>query len=425
MVQGVTVLALPYTHLKKDLTGRQSCSSYSVFGLCHDALLENNLTLLDRAETLSEQPNKAPTDTMSAVTSKPLSRYLLAAGLVTALFYFLSRPGVVSPASPGIGVRKNLAKTPKTPGLLPIEDAKHYCQTRRWEPYPDRDMKRKVYDLFMINTEVDWLEIRLGELGSEVDYFVVLESAVDFKNRPKPLYVWDNWKRFSKWHHQIIHHVLDLNGTSFKDEDAWDREHFSRNAMMDQVFPTLDGPAKVNMGDVILVSDVDEIPRADVIKSLRNCMFPQRLTLRTDYYRYSFQWVLREEQWKHPQATFWKGDQTVKPESLRMDKQDAEIYNAGWHCSSCLASLQDMVNKITSFSHNEFNKPEFTDPKKLLQRVRQGRDPYDREIKTYDRIDVNPDVPQYLLKHPEEFAYLLDRDPPSANFKDYKASDFV
>lgn len=83
-----------------------------------------------------------------------------------------------------------------------------------------------------------------------------------------------------------------------------------------------------------------------------------------------------------------------------------------------------MVNKITSFSHNEFNKPEFTDPKRLLQRVRQGRDPYDREVKMYDRIDWNPDVPQYLLKHREEFAYLLDRDPPGANFKDYKAADF-
>lgn len=362
---------------------------------------------------------------MSAVTTKPISRYILGAGLVIALFYFLSRPGVVTPALPApppIGNRKNLSKLPNTPGLLPIEDAKHYCGTRRWEPYPDRDKKRKVYDLFMINTEVDWLEIRLGELASEVDYFVVLESAVDFKNRPKPLYVWDNWKRFSKWHHQIIHHVLNVTGTDFK--DAWDREHFSRNAMMDQVFPTLEGASAVNMGDVILVSDVDEIPRADIIKALRNCMFPQRLTLRTDYYRYSFQWVLREEQWKHPQATFYKGDETVKPESLRMDRQDAEIYNAGWHCSSCLASLQDMVNKITSFSHNEFNKPEFTDPKRLLQRVRQGRDPYDREVKMYDRIDWNPDVPQYLLKHREEFAYLLDRDPPGANFKDYKAADF-
>jgi len=107
-----------------------------------------------------------------------------------------------------------------------------------------------------------------------------------------------------------------------------------------------------------------------------------------------------------------------------MDKQDAEIFNAGWHCSSSLASLQDMVNKMRSFSHNEFNKPEFTDPKQLLQRVREVRDPYDRETKAYDRIDFDPDVPRCLLKHQKEFASLLDRDPLGANFKDYEASDF-
>jgi len=28
----------------------------------------------------------------------------------------------------------------------------------------------------MINTELDWLEIRLHELESQVDYFVILES---------------------------------------------------------------------------------------------------------------------------------------------------------------------------------------------------------------------------------------------------------
>ena len=219
----------------------------------------------------------------------------------------------------------------------------------------------------------------------------------------------------------MIHHVLNVTGVSFS--DAWAREHYSRNAMMDQVFPTLVGDQNVNLGDVIIVSDVDEIPRADTVKALRNCQFPRRLTLRTDYYRYSFQWRLREDQHTHPQATFYNGTDTIRPESLRMGKADSEIFNAGWHCSSCLASLQDMVNKITSFSHNEFNKPEFTDRAKILQRVRQGRDPYNRTTKTYDRIDRNPDVPQYILDHRDHFAYLLDRDPPTANFKDVEDSD--
>ena len=353
-------------------------------------------------------------------TFKPVHRYLLAAGLIAATLFILAKPG------PRTIYHNALSSTTpyQTPALLPVEDAKHYCQTRRWNPYPDREKKRKVYDLFMINTELDWLEIRLGELASEVDYFVVLESSVDFKDRPKPLYVQENWARFKKWHPQIIHHVLDTSVDNSTAGDTWGREHFSRDAMMTQVFPTLSGPSKVHMDDVILVSDVDEIPRPEIIKSLRNCVFPQRLTLRTTYYRYSFQWLLREEQWGHPQATFWKGADTVKPEDLRMGKTDAEIRHAGWHCSSCLSSFKEMAKKIDSFSHNELNKAEFKDPKEVLRRVREGKDPYDRPKKQYDRIDNNRDVPQYLLQHPDAFAYLLDRDPPSANFKDYNSEDF-
>lgn len=313
-------------------------------------------------------------------------------------------------------------KEDETPVLLPLEEAKYYCAMRHWEPYPERNRKRKVYDLFMINTEIDWLEIRMGELASEVDYFIVLESAVDFKDRPKPLYVQKNWSRFFKFHHKIIHHVLNVTGHTFA--DPWARERFSRNAMMDQVFSTLTGDKEVKLGDVIVVSDVDEIPRPEIIKSLRNCQFPRRLGLRTVYFRYSFQWILREEQWKHPQATFYEGPNTVRPEALRIGKVDAELWNAGWHCSSCLGSLKDMVNKITSFSHSEYNKPDFRDPANILQRVRYGRDPYNRTAKIYDRIDRNPDVPKYLLEHQDEFAYLVNRDLPSANFKDYKDFKF-
>ena len=358
-------------------------------------------------------------------SAKPAIRYLLAAGLLAGAIFFLSRPGILTADVPGIIGQGDLSIVPNTPDLLPLEEAKHYCQTRRWEPFPNRDRKRKVYDLFMINTEIEWMEVRLGELASEVDYFVVLESETDFKDRPKPLYVQENWHRFAKWHHQIIHHVLNTTGHPVLNNDAWGREHFSRDAMLLQVFPTLSGPSVPQMEDVILVSDVDEIPRPAVIKGLRNCVFPQRLTLRTTYYRYSFQWILREEEWGHPQATFWKGNDTVKPEDLRMGKEDAQILHAGWHCSSCLSSFKDLAKKIDSFSHNELNKPEFKDPKEVLRRVREGRDPYDREKKIYDRIDDNHDVPQYLLKHPTKFAYLLDRDPASANFKDYDSENFV
>jgi len=59
------------------------------------------------------------------------------------------------------------------------------CKAHNWEVYPNLGRRRKIYDLFMINTEIDWLEIRLGQMWSEVDYFVILEA-------PKTLFVQEN-----------------------------------------------------------------------------------------------------------------------------------------------------------------------------------------------------------------------------------------
>ena len=40
--------------------------------------------------------------------------------------------------------------------------------------------RRKIYDLFMVNTELDFLEIRLKTLYDHVDYFVIVEAPLTF-----------------------------------------------------------------------------------------------------------------------------------------------------------------------------------------------------------------------------------------------------
>lgn len=305
-------------------------------------------------------------------------------------------------------------------GLLPLAEAQDFCQRRRWDVYATRDRPRKVYDLFLINTELDWLEIRLNELANDVDYFVILEAATTFQEGSKPLHLLDNWSRFKPFHDKMIHHVVNFTGSSLPEGDTWEHERFIRNAMFDQALLSLSGDQAPVQGDVLLIADIDEIPRSSTMKALRNCAFPPRVTLRSQFYYYSFQWQHRGEQWAHPQATYFNGPDTIRPENLRNGKADAELFNAGWHCSSCMPSLKDMVTKITSFSHKGYNQPYFTHRGRLLQVVRQGVDLFERKGETYDRIDENPDVPVYLRTEEarQKFAYLLDRDPINANFQD-------
>ena len=325
------------------------------------------------------------------------------------------------PAPPFTGPYEALVEAGEH-GFLPLREAENLCQRRDFEHYATRDRRRKVYDLFLINTELDFLEIRLNELDKEVDYFVILESATTFQMNPKPLYLKDHLAQFEAFQQKIIHRVLDdTDAKKLPKDDTWAFERFTRNALFDQVLLSLTGEQAPNQGDVLLIGDVDEIPRLETLSVLRNCAFPPRVTLRSQMYYYSYQWLHRGDLWHHPQATYFDGPEiTVKPESLRMDKADVELYMSGWHCSSCFRTIADLKNKITSFSHKSYNQPYFLDNNRLLQLIRWGDDLFEREGQMYDRIDNNPDVPMYLRNdtNRQKFAYMLDRDPPNANFQD-------
>ena len=236
-------------------------------------------------------------------------------------------------------------------------------------------------------------------MTDQVDYFIILEASQTFTNESKPLYVRENWSRFEKYHHKMILHTLDTGGVNFT--DTWAVERFSRNAMYTQVIPHLTGSQEAFVGDVIIVSDVDEIPRPDALKTLRNCDFPEEVTLLTRMYYYGFQWQKRDE-WPHPQATFYNKEKTVLPDDLR-SSNGAQIYNAGWHCSYCFSTVEEMVTKIKSFSHKELDREEFTNRDKIVQRVRAGEDMFDRQEEHFDRVEDNPDVPAFLVRNRKTF----------------------
>ena len=143
--------------------------------------------------------------------------------------------------------------------FLPLEVARETCSNRRLDIYTSRDKSRKVYDLFLINTELDWLEIRLGELHEEVDYFVILEASTTFQGEEKPLYLQENWARFQSFHHRIIYRELNLTGVEFK--DTWERERYQREALYNQIIPYLEGEQKVEPNDVLIVSVSEMVSR--------------------------------------------------------------------------------------------------------------------------------------------------------------------
>ncbi|KAI1872698.1 hypothetical protein JX265_005578 [Neoarthrinium moseri] len=302
------------------------------------------------------------------------------------------------------------------------------CQQHGWKPFKGNG--RRVYDLLMVNTELDWLEIRLNTTYEVVDYFVIVESPKTFTNLDKPLVIKDNLDKFAAYRDKIIYHQLEIPDGFHSDRDnpAWAWEDLQRNAMYDQVLPRLkDARAPVN-GDVIIVADVDEIIRPETIVLLKACDFPRRLNLRSHFYYYSFQFLHVGEQWAHPQATYYQGWRTILPVNLRnsdggfqplIKLETGDLYDAGWHCSSCFSTIEELLTKMSSFSHQWMNHEFFRDRDRIAQHVRDGKDIWEREGEYYKRIDGNKDVPKILLAQQDRFSYLLNRDGPSAGFKDY------
>ena len=313
------------------------------------------------------------------------------------------------------------------------QDVAQLCQSHGFRPYRNNATSRKVYDLFLFAYELEWLEIRLNTLAPYVDYFVVVEANSTFTALPKPLVLADNWNNFTAFHSKMLYFdVVD----KVKSTWTWDHEDFIRNALLYETFPRMSPEQSPGEGDVLVVSDIDEIPKPETLMVLRYCDIPARVTLRSQFYHYSYQWLHRGEQWAHPQATVFRGiSGTVSPVNLRNGDEGpgtlylrplmrwwekTDIWNAAWHCSSCFSSIKTVQTKLSSFSHTPWNTAINRDPQTIVARVRNGTDLFGRPEMLYDRVDGNMDVPEYILDHPRRFRHLLDRDGEDAAFADYE-----
>ena len=106
----------------------------------------------------------------------------------------------------------------------------------------------KLYDCFSYWDEDLLLDMRLNILDEHVDYFVVVEGNKTWQNNLKKLKC--DIKKFNNFKNKIIYvPVTDLPDG----EDPYLRENHQRNAIVN-------GLQKANDNDLIIISDLDEIP---------------------------------------------------------------------------------------------------------------------------------------------------------------------
>lgn len=251
------------------------------------------------------------------------------------------------------------------------------------------------FDCFTFYGELDVLEIRLHELADVVDAFVLVESVTTFSGRDKPLVFEQNKHRFEKFASKIRHIVVrDMP----EGPDPWAREAHLRNAILAGIEGGLPD-------DRILVSDVDEIPRASVVARLRQDDLPVCLAMPVFYYRLNCRNVSGHPSW--PGTVVHTVSSLGHPEEARTRRVDLpRIEEAGWHFSH-LGDVASIIAKLETGSHLEYARPPFTTASHIEAMMRQGLDLYDRPGFSWKFVPIDASYPAFVRENLERFAPLI------------------
>jgi beta-1,4-mannosyl-glycoprotein beta-1,4-N-acetylglucosaminyltransferase len=251
----------------------------------------------------------------------------------------------------------------------------------------------KIYDCFTFYNELDLLEIRLNELNDVVDKFVLVEAERSHQNKPKPLYFEENKNRYKQFLDKIIHIVVKAE--EFVDTHTWYNERLQRNKICD-------GLVDLNDDDLLIISDLDEIPtKQSIIVAKNNNVFPAVFEQLYHYYYLNTPMIVNNSYYNYGSVMLKKHDFLKNTELVRQPIKHTFhiIKNGGWHCTF-LGNSDKVFDKIHNYAHNEFN---FLDKNTVDNRLAELKDPFGRE--NYKLICVNnfDYLPEYVKINLDKF----------------------
>lgn len=187
---------------------------------------------------------------------------------------------------------------------VPLENL---CELHGWKLRDNNSITKeeqvKVYDAIIFSVELDLLEVRIRELWDVVDVFVILESNATFTGKPKPL-TFNEHKQDFEFAKTKVRHVMIDQYELPPGEGPFYNEGMMRNAMNDALVD-----AGVKTGDLVLMSDVDEIIRAKTLLLLKMCNgVPDELHLQLRNYMFSFEFFLDSSSWRAHIVRYIKGE---------------------------------------------------------------------------------------------------------------------
>ena len=251
----------------------------------------------------------------------------------------------------------------------------------------------KIYDSFMYFDEDLLLDLRLNVLDKYVSKFIITEATYTHNGTKKDLkFDINNFERFKDKIEYIIvddqpPNILQTNSSDSLERrgeklilNGYARDNYQRNKIAD-------GIKEASDDDIIIVSDLDEIPNLqnlnfskikNKIIQFKQKMFYYKLNL---YYP-DFEWfgskACRKKNFLSPQ--WLRNIKSKKYSKFRIDlifnkKKYNDIFyvlDGGWHFT-CIRTPEELEYKLLNFAHHyeyEESGLKREDLKKLIQEKR-------------------------------------------------------
>jgi hypothetical protein len=210
---------------------------------------------------------------------------------------------------------------------------------------------KRVFDCFYFLNELEALELRLAELYSVVDRFVICESNRTFRGDIRPLSLTKELpSRFARYQDKVdLLQVTDMQASA----PPRDRESFQRNALRR-------GLVDLAPQDIVIVSDCDEIVSPVAIEYMR--AHEGYFSLDMADYQFYVNMQAMPSGWLKAFAYSWDLDAEVGDFSVsraqeqrsfrKFNGRNHRVRNAGWRFA-LLGGAERIRSKVRASSHSE------------------------------------------------------------------------
>lgn len=269
-----------------------------------------------------------------------------------------------------------------------------------------------IVDNFLFSNEFDMLELRLNIIGNSVDRIVIAESDYTFTNLYKGYLLESKLSEYGEYKDKIIY--IKLKSPKFS--NPWENEFYQRDCFS---FAWRD----LKNSDVLMISDIDEIPRPEALEFIRNTDYNYYgLLCPIFYFKFNYLNV-------HSEYSVWnvavRNSLDVKPSFIRRTgneiqrekpKKSVLIHHAGYHFS-WLGDDDFVKNKLKSFSHTEYNTPEVINNVNTDLLIKSKQD--HMRLSSWETVNLDSYYPSQILKNLEKYNDYISYYCSSFSVLDY------